>query len=215
MALVVYKPGFLDAFHKQERRFKFMEKELIIKQAWEKHGVAAVVWDAAVVLSEYLESSVQAGELRLDGSKLLELGAGTGLVGMMAALLGAKVTLTDRLEVIDSLTVNVENNFRDGKTSITVKELEWGKNLEDFSEKYDFIIGADIVYIKESFTALLHTLSELSQPNTKVLLSCRIRYQKDLDFLKMLKSKFSVDEVHFDKTKCIHIYLAKKLFENT
>ncbi|XP_071942800.1 protein N-lysine methyltransferase METTL21A-like [Antedon mediterranea] len=216
MALVLYKPPeFLEPFHKQERRFVFTGKEILINQDWEKLGVAAVVWDTAIVLSEYLERKVDAGELKLNAKRLLELGAGTGLAGMVAALLGAKATLTDRSEVIGSLIKNVTINFKDDQSNIVVKELEWGRNLDSFSETYDFIIGADIIYIKESFAVLLKTLTQLTHINTKVLLSCRIRYQKDLDFLEMLKDTFLVNEVYFDEAKGVHIYQATRLSVNT
>lgn len=50
--------------------------------------VGCVVWDAALVLSKYIETpDFKNGEL-LQGKKILELGAGTGCVGIMAAHIG-------------------------------------------------------------------------------------------------------------------------------
>ena len=50
--------------------------------------VGCVVWDAALVLSKYLETSdFDNGEKWRDKS-VLELGAGTGVVGLMAASYG-------------------------------------------------------------------------------------------------------------------------------
>ena len=51
--------------------------------------VGCVVWDAALVLSKYLESNSfrsRFGDLK--GSKVIELGAGTGAVGLVAAANG-------------------------------------------------------------------------------------------------------------------------------
>ena len=46
-----------------------------------------VVWDAALVLAYFLERHQE--ELKLsEGIKVLELGAGTGVVGLVAAALG-------------------------------------------------------------------------------------------------------------------------------
>ena len=49
--------------------------------------VGCVVWDAALVLSKYLETpDFDKGRL-LKGKKILELGSGTGCVGIVAAYL--------------------------------------------------------------------------------------------------------------------------------
>ncbi len=54
--------------------------------------VGCVVWDAAIVLSKYLETeqfcSVQSGVSTWSSKNIIELGAGTGLVGLVAATLG-------------------------------------------------------------------------------------------------------------------------------
>jgi hypothetical protein len=55
-------------------------------------GPGGAVWDAAVVLAQYVTSLGAA----LRGARVLELGAGTGVPGLAAARLGADVTLTDR-----------------------------------------------------------------------------------------------------------------------
>lgn len=49
-----------------------------------------------------------AGELR--GCKVLELGAGTGIAGICAALLGADVTLTDTASCMPLLIQNVDSH---------------------------------------------------------------------------------------------------------
>jgi predicted nicotinamide N-methyase len=46
--------------------------------------VGCVVWDAALVLAGYLDNSVK----HLDNLNILELGSGTGCVGLVAAALG-------------------------------------------------------------------------------------------------------------------------------
>jgi hypothetical protein len=56
-------------------------------------GPGGAVWDAAVVLAQYVHSL---GSTALRGAAVIELGAGTGLPGIAAARLGADVTLTDR-----------------------------------------------------------------------------------------------------------------------
>ena len=64
---------------------------LMIKQS-EVGDVGCVVWDAAIVLSCYMETSdfhdVITNNNILAGKRVIELGAGTGLVGLQAASLG-------------------------------------------------------------------------------------------------------------------------------
>lgn len=54
--------------------------------------VGCVVWDAAIVLAKYLETKhfydSSKGVNAWAGRRVLELGAGTGAVGLMAATLG-------------------------------------------------------------------------------------------------------------------------------
>lgn len=49
------------------------------------------VWDAGIVLSKYLEYQRSIGKLHLRGKRCLEIGSGTGIVGLVAAALGAQV----------------------------------------------------------------------------------------------------------------------------
>lgn len=54
--------------------------------------VGCVVWDAAIVLAKYLETKqfydASTGVNVWAGKSVVELGAGTGFVGLMAATLG-------------------------------------------------------------------------------------------------------------------------------
>ncbi|XP_057407727.1 protein N-lysine methyltransferase METTL21A isoform X2 [Balaenoptera acutorostrata] len=87
MALVPYEETAemgLQRFHKPLATFSLANHTIQIRQDWKQLGVSAVVWDAAVILATYLEM----GAVELRGCSAVELGAGTGLVGMVAALLG-------------------------------------------------------------------------------------------------------------------------------
>lgn len=64
---------------------------LKIKQCY-MGDVGCVVWDAAIVLAKYLETqqfyNPSSGVNVWCGRSVVELGAGTGVVGLMAATLG-------------------------------------------------------------------------------------------------------------------------------
>ncbi|KAG8432753.1 hypothetical protein GDO86_017118 [Hymenochirus boettgeri] len=155
----------------------------------------------------YLESE----GVQLQDSSVIELGAGTGLVGIVAALLGADVTITDRDVALEFLRMNVKDNLPcDILRKVSVKSLNWGQSLDDFS-KYDFILGADIIYLEETFSDLLKTFLHVTSENSVILLSCRLRYQRDYVFMDMMKEHFTVADVHYDTNTDVHIFRAQRL----
>ncbi|KAF9198780.1 Methyltransferase-like protein 21D [Haplosporangium sp. Z 27] len=100
-------------------------------------GVGSTIWDAAIVLSKYLECSdilKLTTSLATPGSpplNILELGSGTGYVGLVAARIlstkgfqGSKVVLTDKDNVVPLLQRNVEKNASAG-IDIKPRILDW------------------------------------------------------------------------------------------
>ncbi|XP_032145054.1 elongation factor Ts, mitochondrial isoform X2 [Sapajus apella] len=75
---------FADSYS-EKSRFCFCGHVLNITQNFgSRLGVAACVWDAALSLCNYFESQ----NVDFRGKKVIELGAGTGIVGILAALQG-------------------------------------------------------------------------------------------------------------------------------
>lgn len=122
------------------------------------------------------------------------------------------MTITDREAALQFLSTNVHDNIPPAlQGAVQVSELTWGEGLEHYEAgAYDLILGADIVYLEETFPALLRTLEHLSSERTVILLSCRLRYERDKRFLGLLRRKFTVQEVHYDAQKDIHIYKATR-----
>lgn len=177
---------------------------------------------------------LELGQVDLKGKEVIELGAGTGLVGIVAALMGefnnsqkcckfelyvkvcmspgARATITDREPALDFLSANVKANLpADSPGSAVVSELTWGEGLDRYpAGGFDLVLGADIVYLKDTFPPLLRTLEHLCSESTLILLACKIRYQRDTDFLSLLGQRFGIQEVHYDKERDIHVYKAWK-----
>lgn len=100
------------------------------------YGVA--LWPASIALAH--EIIARADEFR--GRRVLELGAGTGLPGIVAASLGAHVAQTDRQQV--ALRLCRTNAERNGVATVEHRLADWC-DWQD-TERYDWIIGADILY---------------------------------------------------------------------
>ena len=227
MALVPYSPdSIFPIFHEAARTFSYANHSVRIKQDWGNSGVAGVVWDAAIVLATYLQTMNSQGEdglreIGLTGDSLkekrvLELGAGTALIGIVSWLLGANVVITDTAEALNSTQENVKMNVNDTlrPNSCSVEVLHWGRDLQKWQgTSWDLILGADIVYVKETFTDLFETLIVLTESNKKacVLLSCRIRYQRDIDFLAFLKKDFTVEQVIYDRQYDVKIFRVQRI----
>lgn len=130
----------------------------------------------------------------------------------MFLFLGAQVTITDRKPTLPLLESNVQTNLPVNLQSrAAIKELTWGQDLADFSPgEYDIILGADIVYLEETFVDLLQTLDYLCSDETVILLSCHLRYERDQNFLKMLREHFTVHEVFYDPGNDVHIFRAQR-----
>jgi predicted nicotinamide N-methyase len=113
------------------------------------------LWGASIALSMWLAQ--QPG--LLDGARVLELGAGLGLPGLLAASIGRscptdgpqKVMLSDvhnpLLQIMrDSIRVNSLNELA------KVSRLDWDEfraKHKPVIQRYDVIIGADVVYPRE------------------------------------------------------------------
>ncbi|XP_062525226.1 protein N-lysine methyltransferase METTL21D [Bombyx mori] len=89
----------------------------------------------------------------LSGLRVLELGAGLGVVGLTAATLGAQVTITDLPEALPLIRLNInENKSKIGSMGgyATAESLIWGDQYSEiFNEEYDLIVLADCIYYEE------------------------------------------------------------------
>lgn len=74
-------------------------------------NVGLVVWQSGVLLADLLLRRPPFGPGSWPGLAVLELGAGTGLVGMALAVAGARVVLSDLAHITPLTRANVEANW--------------------------------------------------------------------------------------------------------
>ena len=146
-------------------------------------GHGATVWDSAIVLAGHLVLAGQSGgqgKHTCRGKRVLELGAGCGLVGLAASTLSAsEVVLTDLPRELKLLRRNVEHNKlrKPGREClVSVAELDWEDvcrcgDSADVKGTFDLILGADIMYDRSIATALAATIRMFSSHDTVVLIA--------------------------------------------
>ena len=125
------------------------------------YGVA--LWPAAVALA--YEVALRAAEFV--GRSVLELGAGTGLPGIVAASLGARVVQTDRQEV--ALQLCRLNGERNGAAAAEHRLADWTEWAE--AGLYDWLLGSDILYGESMHPHLRRIFEANLAPGGRVLLA--------------------------------------------
>ncbi|KAJ3042874.1 hypothetical protein HDV00_006435 [Rhizophlyctis rosea] len=162
-------------------------------------------------------------------TKVVELGAGTGVVGILAAMLAAtaptptpppqqpQIAITDML-FLDLMRKNVEMNLTyEERRLVFIEELTWGEPLKPtITPPYDIILAADCVYLEAAFDPLIQALLQLSSPSTEIIICSKKRRKADKRFFIKLRKVFNVVEVkddpHYEdfNKQSLTIYYARK-----
>ncbi|XP_071598758.1 protein-lysine methyltransferase METTL21C isoform X2 [Heliangelus exortis] len=178
--------------HFDKEHYTYVGHEIVVQESIEHFGT--VVWPGALALSQYLESNQE--QFNLKDKKVLEIGAGTGLVSIVACILGAYVTATDLPEVLENLSYNISRNTKNTEMhKPEVRKLVWGESLnEDFpvsTYHYDFLLATDVVYPHAVVEPLLATMVYFCKPGTVLLWANKFRFSTDYEFLEKVCNIFN------------------------
>jgi predicted nicotinamide N-methyase len=137
----------------------------VLAQRPSSHNHGHIVWEASIALLDYLASKPKDLAALASGLRVLELGAGCGLVGMALADAGARVVSTDLPSVVEHLKANVAANpplAGAGKGgSITVLPYAWGDDVAPLLDAagggFGLVVGTDVAYSGSLNPLLLQT----------------------------------------------------------
>jgi len=141
------------------------------------------LWDSAIVLAYALDSLPDK-----KSRSVLELGAGLGLPGLVAASAGFNVTLSDYQEItLDFLRVSCAASKL---SNVTIEKIDWLKPPQLGS--FDILAGAEILFNEESCKPLLTIFRQYLKPDGRIYMTHDAGRKSVAKFLKMASNDFDI-----------------------
>ncbi|ELR22896.1 uncharacterized protein ACA1_398320 [Acanthamoeba castellanii str. Neff] len=137
-----------------------VQHRIRIKQVPGSGTTGGIVWNAAKVLLQLLGAEEGEGGIRVGGRRVMDLGSGTGLLGLVE---------------------NVALNLRalpEGSVEPEVQALEWGGEVAHLAPPFDLVVCSDLVFCAHNagcLPALLHAILTLSEEGTEVVVAFQER----------------------------------------
>ncbi len=142
----------------------------------------AKIWRASWVLADYLAAMPVAAK-----RNFLELGAGVGLVSIVATSFGHRITMSEYN--YDALQFARANALINDCPKLPVVELNW--NRPQLPGRYDYIVASEVTYKKEDCRPLVNLLKDCLKPKGEVILAGEMR-KSSMDFYKELANLFNI-----------------------
>ena len=188
----------LESFHKEHetdtvdvvvngRKFQILLPKHLFKYI-DSHDILhdfplwAKIWQASWVLAGHLADMPVTKE-----KKFLEIGAGIGLVSIVAARSGHRITMTEVNP--HALQFARANALSNGCPDLNILELDW--NRPKLQGQFDYIVASEISYRKEDLQPLLRLFKKYLKPGGEVIIAGEMR-RLSRDFYKELESMFEM-----------------------
>ncbi len=142
----------------------------------------AKIWRASWVLADNLAAMPVAAK-----KQFLELGAGVGLVSIVAASFGHRITMSEYNQ--DALQFARANAHINDCPGLPVVELDW--NRPQLPGRFDYIVASEVIYKKEDCRPLMKLLKACLKPDGEVILAGEMR-KSSMDFYKELANLFNI-----------------------
>ena len=157
----------------------FLDEQILLSERETRLPYGVALWPGAIALAHEIAARPDA----LHGLRVLELGAGTGLPGIVAATLGAHVVQTDKQPA--ALSLGRLNAERNGAPIVEHRLGDWA--AWDDANQYDRIIGSDILYAAAMHPHLTRIFESNLAPGGRVLLADPFR-RASFGFLESLEA---------------------------
>jgi len=142
----------------------------------------AKIWEPAWILAENI---AKAAPSQLN--KILEIGSGIGVVGIVAASFGHDVTMTEYDEnALQFASANAEINHC---PEMRICRLDWHR--PDLEDRFDTIIGSEVMFHERDCSPLLNLFRIYLKPKGRVIIASGVR-RSVLDILHRLDPFFDI-----------------------
>jgi predicted nicotinamide N-methyase len=142
----------------------------------------AKIWPASWVLAGHLAEMPVA-----PSKKIIEIGAGIGLVSIVAASCGHDVTLTESNP--DALQFARANALVNGCPQLPILDMDW--NRPQLKDIFDCIVASEVTYTKEDMKPLIGLFKRYLRPDGEVLIAGEMR-RVSKDLYQQLETDFNI-----------------------
>ncbi|KAK6912086.1 Lysine methyltransferase [Dillenia turbinata] len=178
-------------------------------------SVGLQVWRAELILADFVLHRMFTSS-DFEGITTIELGAGTGLVGILLARVAKSVFLTDHGEqILENCAANVCLNSAifNSQAAVHVRELDWKNSwppktdfdynsqkrfswtISEFEEaqRASLLVAADVIYSDDLTDALFSMLEAIMShgPDKVLYMALEKRYNFSLDDLDVVANGYS------------------------
>lgn len=177
-----------------EREWKILHVSTVLSQEAENKFIletsellpyGVTLWTSAVALAHHI--AARGASFR--GKRILELGSGVGLPGIVAAAHEARVVQTDRNEL--AMAVARRNIILNNIETIEQRLADW--TSWDDGEPYDWIFGSDILYGEAMHEPLRKIFETNLASGGRILLSDPLRATSFKFFDELEASGWSIE----------------------
>jgi predicted nicotinamide N-methyase len=125
------------------------------------------VWPSALALAEWVAREGE--QLKLQSKRVLELGCGLAVPGLVAAKYGGHVTLSDgHPDVPRFLDTNIGHN---GDPHMDYIVADWDGLAEKSTQPFDYVIASDVLYESQHADLFSKVIDSYCDDKTKVVIS--------------------------------------------
>jgi predicted nicotinamide N-methyase len=126
----------------------------------------AKIWEPSWILADYVAKTPPS-----QFNRILEIGSGIGVVGIVAASFGHNVTMTEYDEnALQFASANAEINHC---PDVKICRLDWHR--PDLEDRFDTIIGSEVMFHERDCEPLLNLFRIYLKPNGRIVLASGVR----------------------------------------
>ena len=161
---------------------KDLTRYINARNVFDQFPLWAKIWPASLVLAGCLAEMPVVPE-----KKIIEIGAGAGLVSIVAACWGHDITLTESNP--DALQFARANALVNDCPRLPILDLDW--NSPQLEDTVDLLVASEVTYKSEDLQPLLGLFKRCLSPDGEVLIAGEMR-RVSKDFYQHFEAGYNI-----------------------